>query len=818
MKKWKRGLTLAMVVAGYVAVSFLIIFFVSKSGVYPSGTDTMCHVYKGDVLYQQICKGNWYPLYDSMWYNGVEMMRYWAPLPVYFLAMCQALAGGSALHGYLLFLALIFFLGASAWLVIGCRHGRLWMGAFLGLLWFFMPNNLHAIFAEGNLPRALCMIMLPLFISYVHDYLLQDCWSSLPKMIVCFVLMALCHLGYAGMIALAMLVFLVIYLICYRQKCKVLDIIVAMVLSFLLTGIWAYASFQGGITSTDSSQVMRSFFQDALVSLNPMLRVTEGFTHFYFGLAAFILIVFGMLLSKKESIPGFWTALIIFLCTTSTMYSVLVLLPGSQYLWMLRFISIALCLCFYSFMLWKSLKKPFVMLMAFLLVLDVIPSLELIHGGLKYTAPEDRYETMEEATLIGKAKEITEQRLTLMDESTLGADAAYLISRAEDGVAATFGAGWQSAATAHNIVQLNQAIEDGRYLYLFDRCIELGSDTVVIQVSQLHKGEEDIPEVDLAAAASGYELVDKSGTYRLYHRDTPETFGVITEYSTIGIGTSAASMSLFFPSMEETADTNLNHYSYEELSEYHTVYLAGFTYSDKESAEDMLVRLSESGVKVVILADGIPVDQKSGMQSFLGVDCQNINFSNGYPELDTKEGVLHCDLFPEGYTDWKTVYMNGLDDVWGTTTDLNQELAIYGTEQNDHLIFIGLNLTYQYALTQDASVGQLLSDAFGLQSTDLPQRTIVPLKVTYDKRSIKVVSEYDDVNTTIAMHDIFTSDQKLESRNHLMYVQKGTTEVTMSYPYLKEGIAVSGVALVLCVVFLWFTHRRWKKRNTSKNG
>ena len=96
MKK-KAGITITILVYAFFAV--MIAFLIYVGGNYPTGADTMCHIYKGDVLYHSIRQGNWYPLYDSFWYNGVQMMRYWAPLPVYFLAFCQALAGGNDITG-----------------------------------------------------------------------------------------------------------------------------------------------------------------------------------------------------------------------------------------------------------------------------------------------------------------------------------------------------------------------------------------------------------------------------------------------------------------------------------------------------------------------------------------------------------------------------------------------------------------------------------------------------------------------------------------------------------------------------------------------
>ena len=377
---------------------------------------------------------------------------------------------------------------------------------------------------------------------------------------------------------------------------------------------------------------------------------------------------------------------------------------------------------------------------------------------------------------------------------------------------ATFGAGWQSAATAMNISRLNESYENMNYLYMFDRMVELGSDTALVPVSNFTNQTDDLLQLDEAAKRVGYERIDSNEGYYLYHMDTPGSFGVCTTYDAIGIGTSASLISMAFPSVEETSSTNLNDYTYEELSRYHTVYLSGFTYDQKKEAEDMILKLTENGTRVVILADGIPVDTATGIQSFLGTDSHNINFKNGYPELDTIDGVLHPDLFPSGYTDWKTVYINGLDDVWGTATDLDQSLGFYGTKYNENLIFIGFNLTYHYALTKDQQVGVLLAHALDLDANALPERTLVPLDVTYGADRITIVSDMDDVNTTISDHDIFVGNQPIEEKNHLIHVSKGTTVITMSYPYLKEGALISLIAAILTVCLWAATWKRAQKR------
>ena len=65
MKK-KIGVVIAVLL--YAAIAVGIAVCIKMGGNYPTGADTMCHVYKGDSLYQSIGQGDIYPLYDRFWY------------------------------------------------------------------------------------------------------------------------------------------------------------------------------------------------------------------------------------------------------------------------------------------------------------------------------------------------------------------------------------------------------------------------------------------------------------------------------------------------------------------------------------------------------------------------------------------------------------------------------------------------------------------------------------------------------------------------------------------------------------------------------
>lgn len=809
----KKQLAIWIWILVYAALAVGIVWVIYIGGNYPVGSDTMCHVYKGSVLLDQIKHGNWYPLYDRYWYNGVQMMRYWAPLPVYFLAMCQALAGGVDLNGYLMFVGLVFYLGALSWLYIGVKKERMALGGFFGILWFFMPNNLMALFVEGNLPRTLSMVLLPLFFYCVYEYLFEDHWKTLYGLIPVFTGIVLCHTGYAGMIVLAMLVFLLVFRIATKEKGKCLPVILAMVLPFAIIGIWMFPSLKGGITNTDSSQVMVGFFQSAWKSLDPLRRLREGCVDFYFGLAAFLIAVFGMLFGKKKESVGFVTAVVIFACTTNSLYYVLVHFPGSQYLWMLRFISIALCMILYSLLIWKTLRKWILAVCIVLLVADVVPSLSLVYQGVGEVTAAERMDQLSDDYLLTEARKITKQRIAVIGVDYMGATGTYLTTDYDhDRVSQTFGAGWQSAATANNIVHLDEAAKYGCYSYLFDRSLAMGDDTLLIRIANLKNQEKDISAVTTAAKALEYELIQQNDGYLLYHRETPTTFGVVSHYTGIGIGTSAVNLAYTDPDIEEGFSNNLNDYSFEELSMYKMVFLSGFTYDNKEKAEKLVNELGDAGVRVVISGDGIPEADKKGTREFLGVTCHPVKFQNGYPLLYCEQGQVDCQLFDRQYKDWQTVYFTGLHRSEGYFFENNLQLDFLGTSENSNVYFMGLNLTYHYSLTQDPEARVLIDLAIKDCLQPLPERTLVPLAITYEKDGIEIKSMEDQVNTTLAYHDIFTSEQGIYQENQLLYVNKGTTKIRFRYAYLKEGAALSLAGVVGTILYgIWIALRYRKK-------
>ncbi len=807
---------LMLAMAVLVTLAIITMYSVKVSGRYPQGSDTLCHLYRADLILENIKLGNWYPLYDGSWYNGVEIMRYWGPLPLYLIAGLEWLIGSSVLDAYLLFLGALIVLGGCGWLLFGYRYQRIGLAAFLGLLWFYFPENIRVVIQEGNLPRGVMNALLPFFFYFLWRLAGEKNRKSFIPLAIVTSLITLCHMGMVLMLLATVIIFLLIHGIGNRSMKWELYSIGACLSGILTVGIWVVPSLIGGAASSGKStnQVMQFFFQSGLKSLNPFLRVQGDILSFYFGLAVFLVCVLGMMLGSKRVRAGFLTVIIVFLCTTNSMYSLFVKLPFSQFMWMIRFIPAVLALAMVSLFLWRELKKWVVILFCALLLLDCIPSYQNV-----YFSEENRVFNAEEEldyrawkTLITAAKEITKQRMALLDLSTYGSFAPYYIAGVGKQVDYTFGAGWEGANTASNIVALNSAVENGWYVYLFDRALELGNDTVLVPVSSLKRGMNDAERLRKAASLLGYELLQSTEETFLFHKDTIESFGVMTEYEKIAIGSSADSIAKIYPGFKESKTSNLNDYTFEELIKYKSIYLSGFTYSKKEEAEDMLLRLSENGVSIYLDMGSLPENKAKKEMEFLGVTSRSISFEDTYPTFYYFDETYTSLEFPEELNDWNTVYLDGLDKVEGYCNMAEKELPYIGTLHNDNIHFVGLNMIYYLEVTNDSSIGTLVDHIFKMDGNQVPKRELVPITVTKEMNQITIHSKYDKVNTTLSHIDIFESEQSYSVDHGLIVVREGTTVIHMRYPHLSKGLLVSfsGISFMLLLY--------WNLRRTKRKG
>lgn len=784
-----------------IGMGYLLYIFISANGIYPSGSETMYHVFRGDLFYRALSSGSGMPLYDRMWYNGIEPMRFIPFMSPLLYALCEFASGGDVFRAYIFYCILIYIAGLFSFSYIGFTKKRPGLGFAMGIMWFFLPPNIYVLFVEGDLAKSLELAILPILFFSVYQYLENGRTKEL--IVFCLMLLAtiLSSLDFAVMVSIAVVAFLVVYRIYQRKRRRILKIISFIPASFLMSGLFLVPYLKGRMAA-DDGELFYNYFQNLSVTLNPFynIRFPEAV---YFGLALFVVAILGTLVSNRDASPGFLNAIITVVLTSTFAGPIIRIIPGSEKLTMLEYLPIAALLVFLSLICWKKLKRWALIAFSIAIILDSVSGLYWIFGKEDYTSPEVRLEPSYEETFIKEAQEICAQRVAVFDLSTLGAEGAFMLSSFGNGSMGVFGSGWAYSATFDNTKRLNSAMCDEYFDYMFDRCIELGADTVIIQKDQAVYGEKTLVKLDKAAERLGYDIIDENGTYMLYHLDVPGYYGTVAKYDAIGIGYSAYSLSLAFPNIKETGDYYVDHYTYDYLSQFKTVYLSGFFCEDREKAEELVLKLSQNGVRVVILADGIPEDRKTRSKTFLGVTCNVVQFENGYPILYTEDfGEMDCDLFPLGYAKWVTYYLNGLGDVKGTISDNNVELAFYGTGANENICYIGLNIPFYYYLTLDDNAEKLMQWVMGMDPGNLPERKIYPLDVRFSDDNITITSDVAGINTTLAYHDNFRSDRRIYVDNNLLVVDDGVTTIKFAYPRFIEGLLVTAFGIFVFAALL----------------
>lgn len=804
-------------------IGIMVYHFTDISMNVSKGSDTMYHIYRGQWLLSEIEKGNIYPIYNPVWYNGVELMRYWTPMAAYLMAFCHFMAknisnfpaffpryhGGYTFGGFSLFAGLIYFIGAMNWSIIGICKKRKFLGLIIGILYMFIPTGIYLYYGEGNLPRSLIIAILPLFMYSISGFISTEKRKYILYTALSFSLMVLCHVGYAGMVAISFLFFIIISIITeffennkemLHHVKKIGTLFFAVIFGILITGIFLYPSLKGGLAqnSKNTSRVAILFFQPLLKTLNPIAKYKEGYAYYYYGISLFLIALFGVFGSRKKQRPIFITALLIVVLTAEIFGKSLTSMPGGQFLWMLRFLPIAASITFYSIMEWKTLKKPILYILIAFIFLDSIQMLKIYKNTGNFKKPEDPYIDVAKNSFLVEAKKLTNNRIALMDASS----GTYYLTGMGKSTNQMLGQGWEASSTANQIVRVNEAYEFGNYMYMFDRMKELGVDVICFNKNLPIQSKYKTKKVLDAAFKNGYKRVRESKDFSLYKlKDVNSTFGVISKYEGIAIGKAAEYISTTFPNVETSDERYIDDFTLKDLLKYKTVYLTKFEYRDLKKAEQLIKNISDKGIKVYIMADGLPINPHTQTKKFLGVEAMNINFENAYPLIHTNRyGNFATKLFDEDMLNWSTVYLNGLDKIDASINVLEKKLGAMGTKYNDNIHFIALNLTYFYATTKDKNVGRLLSLYTNNSFDNLPKRKIVPTEVIYLPREIRIKTFHDNVNTTIATHDIFTGNYRVSGR--LVYVNKGNTIIKMHYPYLKQGITMSILGIIFLITLI----------------
>lgn len=761
-------------------ISIGIALYLGLTSFVPTGNDIFGHLYKAEILYDNLRQGNLYPLYTTEWYNGIQLFRYWPIFTYYIIAFINFITR-DIFTAYYVYVGLTFFVSYIGFVLIANREKK-GIIILLGIVYWFLPDCLRVLFGEGNLSRVMIYSLLPLFF-YFYTNLLEH----KKHFVVTSLMMALLVSTHFMLAAMCAIIFTIYgFFKGLKNKTQWYGLL-AIVAGILIAGILLLPGLSGGLVSDSSSaavDTIEDWSQPIYKSLNPFNRLDDD-VNCSFGLGMFVLGIISLIVAikKKEEKSGILVGLIFFILSDTVFTSVFKQLPLSQVFWMSRFVQMCYILILYDFarLNWKPYWKY---ALVGTVILDILPSVAFFNSNMDLPYQKEAY-------LLEEAIEITENRLGLLDESLFGSYPSYYTLETNT----PYIQGWaiQGAGTSENIITMTESIQQGYYGYTFHQLLTLGADTVIVKKTFVKEPERFLQ----IAETYGYIPVQENEeVYLLDLQGVEGTFGLQSEFRNLAIGSSSIYISYLYPGFEQGRSDCLTDYTMEELLQYDKIYLSNFEFDDVEHAEEIVQKLSDSDVEVFIDCTHMPINVLS-ISEFLGVESRFISISE-FDRLYYEDMTVDLDMPYE----WYSTYLLPTEE-----TQMQRYTYQFGTQTLDYIIkkenvtFVGFNLVYLYYDTPNEELLALLDEVFGITEEDrIISETIVPIGVEYGLNEIRIETE-EPVNTTIAFQDNFKSEQEIREVNSMLVVDKGTTIVNIFYKHFVIGMLCSlfGVAFMLFV-------------------
>lgn len=731
MQHWQSKYTYPAAVLVIAVVTLVlyadVIFPRDMDAIYPWSSDAWGHLIKAVYLRQEIAEGNWYPDLFPEWYSGQQMLRYFPPITYFSLVGLNELTDNIFMAGnYLIFITAL--VGGVSLLLFAPRIGLAW-ATLAGIFFVIFPDNIRVAFAEGNLPRIISTALLPAAFFFLVNLLEHNGRKrDFVGLVVLVGLIVLSHAMMAGIALLGFGMYAVSYWLVGRGTLKAAAIGAgALTIGLFVSAWWMFPSLTGGITELDNAAASEAIAQFPVsISFNPGLRSTNH-EIFYVGLSVFIATLISWpLWSRLEPwvrsmVP---VTLIMMLIGSTLVVEFWRALPAHQLFWPLRFMSFASLLLILNSLIvaskmFETSIAPQLRWLRFaalaiplLMLADFQPSTALIRT---------REIPVDVSSMSEKLRELDGWRVATADLSRLGSAPAMLFTT-EGNREQIFGWAFQGSITAALLARVNQSMDQGHLGYTISRLERLGTDDVV------HLPQTDIdPGFRPALENAGFEIVHTSGPLTLFHKDgAPRAVDI--PLKVFGIGSGANNIALLFPEVTIGTSDNIEDYDTEFLELFDVIVLSRFTFNNRANAEKQVTDLAAQGKTIVVDLTSAPLDTLSREPKFLGVYGEPVlQIAQARTIID---GVISPLLpFTEEFGTWRSVTPQGADEVLipfeyiaieGTALSRN----IYGDGQ---VIFVGLNLMFHAAVTDDPLAIRILETVLGLEAKQPSGDKTIPL-------------------------------------------------------------------------------------------
>ncbi len=759
-------------------VAVCVGFFLYESGLYLHGDAVYAQLYKLDAVAASMREGALFPLYAANWYNGYEIFRCSTPTVYIIIVMLSDIFDADFHIGICIFYGIMAFVSMMGFFFFGVKQRKIVAAFLTGITFLLLPSTFTAVILEGNLDLVMGLAFIPCILFFLHGFITWKNRLAILPFSVMMCLLIVSHyilaVAFGGVLAL----YLIFYGFAVKEWKFELAAIGNLLMLYVVMGYFLYPALSGGLLT-------RSYSSQWNVELS-------------LGIPVLVIAIIGLITADRKRFAGFLLTILFIVLSFSVMEPVRKLIPSPTMqisYWYLIPVTAVLLI---TLLCWERLRMLFLLIALCVMAGEGIPLMLSVQEG------EDALqesETLIEDYLLADAAAWTDNRIAFMDMATLGAFPQWYFAR--QGVDSMFGWDYENALTVRNQTALNEAFFDGFYDYMFDRLLLYGNDTAVVLKSLLEEGAYE--NLIAAAGRRGYEVVAENENVIVFKVTTVESaYGVITSYENLAIGENAHYISYIYPSFGQGASDCIDDYTLEELSQYHKLYLSGFTYREKEKAENMLKELSVKGTEVYIDMQHIPLNAITGKNEFMGVYAQFVQFVENFPVLENENGnQFKLDFQAGRYAVWDTVYVSGCEDVIREAVyEDKSHLVYWGQNHDPNVTFMGFNLIYYYLTTHNQDLKRFLDEAMLLSSEELPQPVIVPLQVERNSSRITVHAEEDRVNCNIAGVDTLEADRILAMQENLLVVNRGDTTLRIVHAGHREGMFLSIIGLIVLGI-LW---------------
>ncbi len=235
-----------------VTLALFILLILMFTGEGPGGADSWGHLAKAEYVAEQINNHGWKAFFEvawlPKWYMGDPFRTYYPPLTTLLLTPLIVLTG-SPVNAYLIFVALILILYCLFCYIFLYQQWGRWPAVLGTILAIWAPYQLRTIFFEGNIPRALSILGLPIIALATENLLTKPkrrvTWIALLAFSWLWVLLA--HPQQAYLFAIGFIIFLIVRLF--------FDVIiplgpavmwlVSLGIGVMLAGAWILPAYSG---------------------------------------------------------------------------------------------------------------------------------------------------------------------------------------------------------------------------------------------------------------------------------------------------------------------------------------------------------------------------------------------------------------------------------------------------------------------------------------------------------------------------------------------------------------------------------------------